>query len=77
MQLPVARTHWAGVNVPPPFEAKETIPVGMTAVPVPESVTVAVHAMLTPGATMLGVQVTATVTGLGFTWTLVVPVDQA
>ena len=44
----------AGENAPEPFEEKPTVPVGVLTVPALVSVTVAVHELATPVATLAG-----------------------
>src|SRR2546428_10824912 len=59
-ELPVPlRVQLAGVKVPlPPLLVKETVPVGVIGVPVSVSVTVAVHVVGWPKATVDGLQLT-------------------
>ena len=71
------------VQLPPPlklpalFEVKLTVPVGVVFVPVSVSVTVAVHVVGCPTATVAGVQLTAVEVERLFTVTVVVPLDVA
>ena len=71
------------VQLPPPLkvpalsEVKLTVPVGVDAVPVAVSVTVAVQVVLAPAGTVAGVQLTAVEVERLFTVTVVVPLDVA
>jgi hypothetical protein len=72
-QLPDARVHCVGVKVPPESDAKLTVPVGMTGVPSPVSVTVTVHVAFARGFTEFCWHATETETGLGVTSTFAAP----
>lgn len=66
-QLPAERVHVAEEKDPPETLAlKLTVPVGITCVPGPRSITVTVQVVL-PRRTELGLHVTETETGLGST----------
>jgi len=75
--VPATRVHGLPVKVPvTPVWVNVTVPVGVRAVPAVEvSVTVAVHVVETPTATVCGEQETVVVVVLGLTTTLVVPLD--
>jgi len=61
--VPAANVHGEPVNVPVPLLVKETVPVGVVGV-VDVSVTVAVHVVDEPKATLGGAQDTDVVVGL-------------
>ena len=71
-QLPDDRVHCVEENVPPESDAKLTVPVGITGVPNPVSVTVTVHKVLVRDLTEFGLHATETETGLGDTSTFAV-----
>jgi len=62
-----------GVKVPAPLELKLTVPVGVLAVPMLVSVTLAVHVVEPPTGTVAGVQLTVVDVERLFTVTVVVP----
>ena len=63
-QLPDERLQIMGENVPVKFASKLTVPVGSLAVPLSESVTVAVQVVLAPGRVEVGAHSTETETDL-------------
>ena len=71
-QLPDARVHFVYENVPPESDVKLTVPVGMTRVPNPVSVTDTVHKVFPRDLTGFGRHTTETETGLGDTSTFAV-----
>ena len=71
------RVHGVPVKVPVLFEDIVTVPVGLDFVPVSVSVTVAVHVVGCPTATVAGVQLTPVEVERLFTVTMAVPLDAA
>src|SRR2546425_2454048 len=65
------------LKVPAVSEAKLTVPVGVDAVPVAVSVTVAVQVVLAPTGTLVGVQLTLVEVERWVTTTVVVPLEVA
>src|SRR2546426_954586 len=65
------------LKVPAVSEAKLTVPVGVDAVPVAVSVTVAVQVVLAPTGTLVGVQLTLVDVERWVTTTVVVPLEVA
>jgi hypothetical protein len=63
-QLPEDRSQLVEENVPVAFASKVTVPVGSMAVPVSESVTVAVQVVSPNGRVEAGAHTTETVTDL-------------
>jgi len=63
--LPVPRLQFVELRLPPPLDVKLTVPVGTVAAPSVLSVTVAVHVVAPPTATVAGVQLTVVVVGFG------------
>lgn len=72
--MPAVKLQLAALKAPVPLLLNDTVPVGVIAVPVDVSTTVAVHEVAWPITTEDGVQATVVVVVRGSTVTLVLPV---